>query len=353
MSDFLTIENVSYHIDEKAILSDISFELPPSGIATLLGPSGCGKTSLLRLIAGFAAPSAGTIRLNDKILSSADQLLSPDKRGIGMVFQDYALFPHLSVYDNLVFGLDKKASDQTKQYVSELLEMIGLSGIEKRHPHELSGGQQQRIAIARAIAPKPKLLLLDEPFASLDANLRERLVRDIQVLLQELHIAAILVTHDQREAFAISEYIGLMHDGKILQWDKPFNLYHQPCDPFVANFVGQGVMVRAQVVTPHAVESALGTVESKTPLEHNIGDKICMLIRPGDIVEDKSAQQAAKIIHKFFHGDSTLYELNFRGIKLIANVNSHADYRVGDDVPFAVKADHLVTFDHGAGECVC
>ncbi len=231
--------------------------------------------------------------------------------------------------------------------------MVGLPGVEKRYPHELSGGQQQRIAIARAIAPRPQLVLLDEPFASLDTNLRERLVRDLGVLLKSLDIATILVTHDQREAFAVSEYVGLMNEGRILQWDKPFNIYHEPSEPFVANFVGQGVMIKATVITERAVNSALGVVESLKPIEHAIGDELCLLVRPDDIVEDKNSPHRATITHKFFHGASTLYELDFNGIKLVANVNSHADYAIGDNIPFSVKAEHLVTFKDKQAECEC
>lgn len=353
MQAFLNVENVSFQIDNQPILTDIHFQLSAGRIAALLGPSGCGKTTLLRLIAGFMAPTAGQIRLNQQVVSTPDGALSPEHRGLGMVFQDYALFPHLSVFDNITFGLKKLDKAAAKQRVGELLEMVSLPGYENRYPHELSGGEQQRVAIARAIAPHPKLLLMDEPFASLDANLRERLVRDLGTLLKQLDIAAILVTHDQREAFAASEYIGLMRQGRILQWDSPYRIYHQPNETFVANFVGQGVMIKATVITETAVDTALGVVQSQQTLSVPVGTQLCMLIRPDDIVEDKNAAQTATISHKFFHGASTLYELDYQGTKLVANVNSHADYAVGETIHFAVKAHHLVTFDHGEAECVC
>lgn len=355
MQPFLTITDLSFSVDQKTILSDVKLTLNQGQIATLLGPSGCGKTSLLRLIAGFSPPSSGTISLNGDVISTPTCVLPTEKRGIGMIFQDYALFPHLSVYDNLVFGLSKTQPKTAKQRVSELLDMVGLSGYENRYPHELSGGEQQRIAIARAVAPQPQLLLMDEPFASLDANLRERLVHDLGELLKTLNITTILVTHDQREAFAISEYIGLMNAGNVLQWDTPYQIYHEPNDPFVANFVGQGVMVRAKVLTDTAVDSALGVVQSRVPLHETVGNNLCMLIRPDDIVEDKGSSLSATIMQKWFHGANTLYELHFNGVKLVANLNSHADYAVGDSVPFAVKADHLVTFNHNnvVCECVC
>lgn len=353
MQAFLNVENVSFQIDDKPILSDIHFQLQAGSIAALLGPSGCGKTTLLRLIAGFMPPSTGRISLNEQIVSTPNGALSPEHRGLGMVFQDYALFPHLSVFDNITFGLKKTSKAQANKCVSELLEMVNLPNYDNRFPHELSGGEQQRVAIARAIAPHPKLLLMDEPFASLDTNLRERLVRDLGDLLKQLDMAAILVTHDQREAFAVSEHIALMREGRILQWDEPYNIYHQPTAPFVANFVGQGVMVKATVVTETAVDSALGVVQSREKLNAPIGKQLCMLIRPDDIVEDKNASQTAIISHKFFHGASTLYELEYQGIKLVANVNSHSDYAVGEHIHFAVKAHHLVTFNHCEVRCVC
>ncbi len=350
---FLAVKDVDFHIGEKHILSDINFQLPRGQTAALLGPSGCGKTSLLRLIAGFSPPTTGEIALAGEVISRPDAVLSPEKRGVGMVFQDYALFPHLNVFDNLIFGLKSEDKAQAKQRVGELLDMVGLAGIEKRYPHELSGGQQQRVAIARAVAPRPQLLLLDEPFASLDTNLRERLVRDLGVLLKSFDIATILVTHDQREAFAVSDYIALMKEGQILQWDKPFNIYHQPNDAFVANFVGQGVMIQATVLTEHALNTALGVVESQQPLGRAIGEQLCLLVRPDDIVEDRHSKLSATIVHKFFRGESTLYEINFNGVTFVANVNSHADYAVGDSLSFAVKADHLVTFSGDHGECLC
>lgn len=353
MQTFLNVEKLSFAIDDKHILSNIDFQLTAGSIAALLGPSGCGKTTLLRLIAGFMPPTAGRILLNEQVISSPSMVLSPERRGLGMVFQDYALFPHLSVFDNIVFGLKKISKSAAKKQVAQLLSMVGLPNYEKRFPHELSGGEQQRIAIARAIAPQPKLLLLDEPFASLDANLRERLVRDLGVLLKQLNIAAILVTHDQREAFAVSEHIGLMREGRILQWDTPYQIYHRPAEHFVANFVGQGVMIKARIISPHALETALGVVQSQEPLSNPVGTQLCLLIRPDDIVEDKNATQTAVVSHKFFHGASTLYELDFKGVKLVANVNSHADYAVGERIHFAVQAQHLVTFEHGEAACVC
>lgn len=353
MNEFLSVESLSFSIGDKRILTNINFQLGKGKIASLLGPSGCGKTTLLRLIAGFQAPNHGQITLNNQLISTPTSVLSPEKRGLGMIFQDYALFPHLSVFDNITFGLSKNTRQANQTYVSELLEMVGLPNYEKRFPHELSGGEQQRVSIARAIAPKPQLLLMDEPFASLDANLRERLVRDLRDMLKQLDISAILVTHDQREAFAVSEHIGLMKAGEILHWDVPYNIYHEPKSPFVANFVGQGVMVKATIATPEALDSALGRIASDRTFMEPIGTELCLLLRPDDIVEEAHSPLTGTITRKFFHGATTLYELDYQGVALVANLTSHANYLVGDTIQFAIKADHLVTFNHGMEECVC
>lgn len=353
MSEFLRVDNVSFSYGNKRILNDINFQLQQGEIAALLGPSGCGKTSLLRLIAGFVTPQTGTVTMNQQVISSPTDVLSPNKRQLGMIFQDYALFPHLSIYDNIVFGMPSAQRQHHAKRVAELLELVGLPDYQQRFPHQLSGGEQQRIAIARALAPNPKLLLMDEPFASLDTNLRERLVRDLGDLLAHLNIAAILVTHDQREAFAVSEHIGLMHAGEILHWDVPYNIYHEPKLPFVANFVGQGIMLKATIINDSVVDSALGKVESHRPFTKPIGTDLCMLIRPDDIVEDHHSTLSGTVSRKFFHGADTLYEINHNDLLIVANFNSHADYHIGETVHFSVKAKHLVTFDENAAGCVC
>ncbi|MPV86717.1 ATP-binding cassette domain-containing protein [Cardiobacteriales bacterium ML27] len=354
MHEFLTVENITFSYDDKPVLHDINFQLAKGKVATLLGPSGCGKTTLLRLIAGFYPPDTGRIIVNQQLLSSDKQVIPPEKRHLGMIFQDYALFPHLSVFDNIAFGIKKQlTSQQIRIRVNELLEMVGLPHYEKRFAHELSGGEQQRVAIARAIAPKPALLLMDEPFASLDANLRERLVRDLGKLLKSLDISVILVTHDQREAFAVSDHVGLMREGKIIHWDLPYNIYHEPKTPFVANFVGQGIMVSARISAPERLDCAFGSIHSDRTFIEPIGTELCLLLRPDDIVEDKHSPLAGRVVSKYFHGASTLYEINFNDINLIANFSSHANYAVGETVHFRIQADHLVTFNCGMATCVC
>ncbi|MBP6761771.1 MAG: ABC transporter ATP-binding protein, partial [Thauera sp.] len=230
------------------IVHKLSFSLEKGQIGCLLGPSGCGKTTVLRCIAGFERVAAGEIRLGGEVVSTARMHLAPERRRIGMVFQDYALFPHLSVADNIGFGLRAEASTTRDARVAELLQLVGLAGQGNKYPHEMSGGQQQRVALARALAPRPSLLLLDEPFSNLDVELRERLSYEVRDIIKVAKTTAILVTHDQNEAFAVADEIGIMHEGRIQQWDTPYQLYHKPANRFVADFIGQGVFIEGRML---------------------------------------------------------------------------------------------------------
>lgn len=346
MNEFLSVQALGFQIEQKTILDNINFSLKKGEIATLLGASGCGKTTLLRLIAGFYQPTTGQINLSGQLIASATQMLLPEKRGIGMVFQDYALFPHLSVYQNIVFGLTKSARKTAKQQVADLLAMVGLSGYEKRYPHELSGGEQQRVAIARALLPNPSLLLLDEPFASLDANLREHLVQELGALFRQLSVAVILVTHDQREAFAISDVIGLMHQGHILQWASPETIYHYPNSARVAHFIGKGIQLTATVLDAHRVSTALGEVVYQTPHTLAAQQQIEIFLRPEDIIIDANSPLRAKVLQKSFHGARTLYTLAHANQQFNASFSAldAGQYALGDEVSFAFSPHHLIAF---------
>jgi len=216
----LFLDHVSHAYGHHAVVKDLSFVLNPGEIGCLLGASGCGKTTVLRLIAGFETPTHGTISLRDAVVGALRRCVPPERRQIGMVFQDYALFPHLTVAGNIGFGIREKSA-LADRHIEELLALVGLSGQAHKYPHELSGGQQQRVALARALAPRPHLLLLDEPFSNLDVELRERLSLEVRDILKESGTAAILVTHDQHEAFAVADVVGIMHAGRIEQWDTP------------------------------------------------------------------------------------------------------------------------------------
>ncbi|EAZ90214.1 ABC transporter ATP-binding protein [Crocosphaera chwakensis] len=229
-------------------VDEVSFQLTQGDILGLLGPSGCGKTTLLRMIAGFEQPSQGTIELGGNVIASASQLLPPEQRNTGMVFQDYALFPHLNIADNIAFGLNKKrlSKKEIKHRIGEVLTLVGLEGLEKRYPHQLSGGQQQRVALARALAPQPALILLDEPLSNLDVQVRIRLRHEIRHILKATGITAIFVTHDQEEALAICDKIGVMSCGKVEQLGTPEAIYTRPASRFVAEFVTQANFIPAK-----------------------------------------------------------------------------------------------------------
>jgi iron(III) transport system ATP-binding protein len=248
----LTVDQIKKQFPSQSqpVLQNISFNLREGELLGLLGPSGCGKTTLLRIIAGFDHPDTGTIKLDNTVVSNGNVNLPPEQRNTGMVFQDYALFPHLTIEDNIAFGLKTRqkslSKSEIKQRVQETLAMVNLSGLEKRYPHQLSGGQQQRIALARALAPKPSLILLDEPLSNLDVQVREKLRHEIRNILKASGIAGIFVTHDQEEALAISDQIAVMRQGKIEQIGSPETIYAHPASRFVAEFVTQANFVPAK-----------------------------------------------------------------------------------------------------------
>ena len=221
----------------RIVVESLSLELDRGSVGCLLGASGCGKTTVLRAIAGFEPLRAGAILLDGQPISSSAGMLAPEKRRVGMMFQDYALFPHLDVAGNIGFGLRRMDRAARRRRIDELLELVGLAGAAQAFPHEMSGGQQQRVALARALAPSPELLLLDEPFSNLDVDTRERLAFEVRDILKNTGHTAILVTHNQAEALAIADRIGIMSQGRIAQWDTPYNLHHHPADAFVAGFI--------------------------------------------------------------------------------------------------------------------
>jgi iron(III) transport system ATP-binding protein len=297
----------------------------------------------LRAIAGFEPVYEGEIKLSGQVISRPGYTLAPEKRRIGMVFQDYALFPHLSVTANVAFGLGKRP-DATR-VVAEMLELVKLQGLGERYPHELSGGQQQRVALARALAPKPELLLLDEPFSNLDVELRRRLSREVRDILKSRGTSAILVTHDQEEAFAVSDKVGVFRQGLLEQWDTPYNLYHQPQTSFVASFIGQGYFIRGELVGTDTVHTELGQLRGKHAYPWPTGAAVDVLLRPDDIVLATDSPLRARIVGKSFLGASTLYQLQLpTGSQVEAVFPSHADYTPGQEVGIAVAAEHLVLF---------
>lgn len=327
------------------IVKDLSFRLDKGQIGCLLGPSGCGKTTVLRCIAGFEPIESGDIKLGNVIVSRAGYQLPPEKRHIGMVFQEYALFPHLTISQNIGFGLYQMEKTAAEKRIDELLNMVGLQHMSTSYPHTISGGQQQRVALARALAPRPNLLLLDEPFSNLDIELRERLSIEVREIIKQNNTTAILVTHDQNEAFALADEIGIMHEGKIQQWDSAYNLYHCPENRFIADFVGQGVFLPGTVLTENSIEMELGTLHGKIPEGCNKGALVDVLLRPDDIVHDDNSPRQAEVLKKAFRGAEILYNLRLAsGGQVLSLVPSHHNHAIGEKIGIKLDIDHVVAF---------
>ncbi|WP_177411100.1 MULTISPECIES: ABC transporter ATP-binding protein [unclassified Pseudomonas] len=345
MSDvmLLKLRDLACGYANQRVVQNLDLHLDAGDIGCLLGSSGCGKTTTLRAIAGFEPVHTGEIVLAGEVISRPGFTLAPEKRRIGMVFQDYALFPHLTVAENIAFGI--RNHPRQAQVVQEMLGLVNLSALGDRHPHELSGGQQQRVALARALAPEPQLLLLDEPFSNLDGALRRRLSHEVRDILKTRGTSAILVTHDQEEAFAVSDHVGVFKDGRLEQWDTPYNLYHEPATPYVASFVGQGYFVRGQLIDAESVQTELGVLRGNRAYRGARGSSMDVLLRPDDIVYAPDSALKAMVTSKTFQGAATLYRLELpSGSPLEALFPSHIDLRTGDCVGIRVAAEHLVLF---------
>jgi iron(III) transport system ATP-binding protein len=326
-------------------VKNLNLDLMPGEIGCLLGSSGCGKSTVLRAICGFEPPKSGQIFLRNKLVSDSAMILPPGQRRIGMVFQDFALFPHLSVLENVSFGLQHLAKQERSAVAMDWLKRVSLADKAHAYPHELSGGQQQRVALARAMAPEPDLILLDEPFSSLDVELRERLAGEMRHILKANNITALLVTHDQIEAFAIADKVGVMAEGKVLQWDAPYELYHQPATRYVADFIGRGVFIKGMVLAGDKVKIEIGEL----PLDqgHNIaiGQEIDVLVRADDIQHDDHSPMQAEVVRKTFRGADFLYSLKLQsGTEVLALVPSHHNHAVGEKIGITLALDHVVTF---------
>jgi len=345
MPALLEVRHISHAYDERHVLDDLSFRLEPGSIGCLLGPSGCGKTTVLRCIAGFEPITRGEIALHGETMSRPGLTVPAERRRIGMVFQDYALFPHLTVARNIAFGLRKHSEAEREARVAELLDTVGLHQVAERYPQELSGGQQQRVALARALAPQPELMLLDEPFSNLDVEMRERLSVEVREILKQQKTTAILVTHDQHEAFNIADEIGLMAHGRIEQWDNPYRLYHEPATRFVADFIGQGVFLPGTVLDDRTIALELGVMRSRLMQDLPRGTLVDVLLRPDDILHDDSSALQARVLHKAFRGAEFLYTLQLPGGgRVLSLVPSHHNHAVGETIGIRLEIDHLVAF---------
>jgi iron(III) transport system ATP-binding protein len=355
---FLSVSQLSvrYPGQTAPAVDSVSLGLRAGDIGVLIGPSGCGKTTLLRAVAGLERASGGSITLEGEVVSDGQHHMPAEQRRIGMVFQDYALFPHLDVGRNVAFGIAHLPRGEREQRVAEVLALVGLGGLQARFPHELSGGQQQRVALARALAPRPRLLLLDEPFSNLDVDLRERLAHEVRAILKAAGATALFVTHDQLEAFAIGDLIGVMHEGHLHQWDDAYALYHRPATRFVAEFIGHGVFAPAQIRQDGdavVVQTPLGALQDvdECPLPSAYEGGLCdVLLRADDIVHDDHAPVKAQIIRKAFRGSEFLYTLRLAsGEVLMTHVPSHHNHAVGEWIGIRAEVEHVVTFARGGG----
>ena len=323
-------------------VDDLSLTVAPGEVLALLGPSGCGKTPTLRLVAGFEAPDAGVIEIRGTRVAAPGLAVPAEARGVGVVFQDYALFPHLSVEANVAFGLAHLARGPRAGRVRAVLDLVGLIGFERRFPHELSGGQQQRVALARALAPAPALILLDEPFSNLDADLRAAMREEIGKILRATATTAVFVTHDQQEAFALADRVGVLNAGRLEQVAPPYELYHRPGTRFVAEFVGAADFLRS-MVTEDGIVSELGTLAR--PAEMAPGQAVDIMIRPDDIDFIPHPEGDVVVAGRQFHGDEHLYRLRLTsGAHVHAVQPSSTVYPLGTRVRVVANLLHVVTF---------
>jgi iron(III) transport system ATP-binding protein len=345
MTPFLELSDLDVAYPPRKVIRELSLQMHCAGIGCLLGPSGCGKTTLLRAIAGFEPVRRGSIRLEGVELSRPGWTLPPEQRRIGMMFQDLALFPHLTVTDNIAFGLRGWKATERRARVVELLRLVGLEEFAARHPHQISGGQQQRVALARALAPRPRLLLLDEPFSSLDVTLREDLAHEVRTILLREGTGGLLVSHDQFEAFTFADEIGVLDGGRLRQWDSAYNLYHQPADRFVASFIGQGVLLTGRIGENGRANTELGDIEGEPPPGCAAGDDVEILVRPDDVIHDDASPLKAEVAERAFRGAEFLYTLKLSsGARLLCLAPSHHNHPPGRHIGIRLDIDHVVMF---------
>jgi len=324
------VVGVSHAFDGEPVLSGLDLEVLPGEVLALLGPSGCGKTTLLRVLAGLLRPSEGTVRLGDHLVTGPDRFVEPERRGVGMVFQDWALFPHLDVAGNVGFALARpERRDGTA--VEEMLDLVGLAGLGRRRPDELSGGQQQRVAIGRALAPHPSVLLLDEPFSNLDSALRARVRGEVRDLVRRVGVTTVLVTHDRAEAYALGDRVAVMRDGRIVQVGTPGQVHAEPADEWVARFVGEVNLLDGQA-DGHEATTGVGTVLLRRPAH----GEVRVVVRPEQLVvappTGAPGESPATVTATEFRGDATRVVLDVGGSRVVALVLGAAPWGPGDHV---------------------
>lgn len=338
--NILELRGVNRVFGEVVAARDVTLDVRAGQFVTLLGPSGCGKTTTLRLIAGFETPDNGTISINGRIVSGNGVDLPPEERRIGMVFQEYALFPHLSVGENIGFGVRGGKAEKAAR-TAAMLELVGLPGLESRMPHELSGGQQQRIALARALAPQPDIVLLDEPFSNLDAALRAQVRTEVRAILKQANTTCIFVTHDQEEAFSLSDQVAVMFDGRIVQTAPPRELYRRPASREVAAFVGE-----SNFIDGTASGDTVDTILGRLALERTAHGAVTVLLRPEMIaLAETGAVEGRVVWHEFYGHDQRIGLALNDGTTLVARADSTCAVETGARVGIRVTAP-VYTLDH-------
>jgi iron(III) transport system ATP-binding protein len=319
-------------------VTDVSFSMENGAILTLVGPSGCGKTTTLRLVAGLERPDGGEICLNRRVVASAGSFVPPERRGVGMVFQDHALFPHLTVYDNVAFGLRGKRPAEVKQGVNEMLRLVELEPLARRYPHALSGGERQRVALARALAPRPVLLLMDEPFSSLDSDLRTEMREQVRGLLKAMHATVLFVTHDQEEALYMGDRLAVLHDGRLEQIGTPESIFQASSTRFVAEFMGNSSFLRGEI-TPDGIRTELGLLRQAVTLPH--AARVEVAVRADDVTFHPDPAGNSVIVERMFRGVLNVYRLRLdSGLVLHAFKEHTLVLPVGARVRTTVDAGH-------------
>lgn len=345
-SPIISLEHISKYYDNpnKMIIDDFNLVITKGEIITLLGPSGCGKTTLLRLIAGFETQELGTMKINDIVVSSQSSWIPPEKRGIGMVFQDYALFPHLTIKENIKFALNKWGKKEKEERVKEVLELVDLIGFENRFPYELSGGQQQRVALARAIAPKPNLILLDEPFSNLDAELRGQMRKEIKNIIKKSGTTAIFVSHDQKDALGISDRIVIINKGRIEQIGTPIEVYRSPKSTFVAQFLGIKNFVLGNLVT-NSVETKIGIFPITEPFFNKESVEAIVAIRAEGITIEPTSPIRGMVKEIQFLGEyiEAIIEIEIvnDNLSLVAHLPLNTDISIDSEVGINIASSAI------------
>ncbi|MFD1633057.1 ABC transporter ATP-binding protein [Haloplanus ruber] len=350
-SAMLTLDGVTKRYGAEAAVDDIDLTVRDGELLTLLGPSGCGKTTTLRMIAGLTMPTSGRVGVDDETVASDGDGVPPEQRDVGMVFQEFALFPHLTVAENVGFGLDDWDADERERRVADLLDLVGLSSFADRSPENLSGGQRQRVALARSLAPEPEVLLLDEPFANLDIRLRERMREEVRRIIKETNVTAVSVTHDQEEALSISDRVAVMNDGHIEQVGRPEAVFEHPKSRFVADFLGQASFLTGRLAENN-IETGLGTLSADLlqglTADYD-GARIDVLVRPDDLratpCDDDRRTGNGTLVGRQYTGPSFVYGVELDTGDVVHCEHNHStEHELGERVTVDLVADHTLAW---------